>query len=401
MQQTRQMPGPLATPRAFRRPIGAHAILVWLVLSDLCGIVLFLAVGALLLPAIWFLLQHILPVLHFSLLLDIGAVFTLALIALGIFRERALLKDEAEAWGWAGPLLILLFVALALIALLKNAWIGIPSPIPAIAPPITGWPVQLSIIGGDLLAGLALIAHLVLFSRDRRKSEEKLLPYSRAHPGGDFWRLMERVYAHYERGLSRYAQRPLRRLKTPPTFYYYPRAMPEADAQAHPEREFFWEGGELVICQAYLSPKEEQAELLLPLLARLLHDYNSPVALVERLFRIAHLANESGWGWFLFLPASVAFACERKWQAMERERVLDRDRFAWKCWEGKRLRQLLRRQLVDLEETGQLDTSVPTLTERIDHLKSLLRQEADQVRGLRDGLPPDEPPDPSPMPPAN
>jgi hypothetical protein len=401
MQQTRQMPGPLATPRAFRRPIGTHAILVWLLLSDLCGIALFLAVGALLLPAIWWVLQHLLPALHFSLLLDTGAVLALALIALGIFRARTLHKDEEEAWGCAGPLLILLFVALALIALLKNTWIGIPSPIPPVAPPINGWPVQLSIAGGDVLAGLALIAHFVLFSRERHKSEEKLLPYSRAHPGGNFWRMMERVYAHYERGLSRFVQRPLRRLKTPPTFYYYPRAMPEADAQAHPEREFFWEGGELVICQAYLSPKEEQAELLLPLLARLLHDYNSPVALVERLFRIAHLANESRWGWFVFFPTTVAYACERKWQVMERDRVLDRDHFAWKCWEGKRLRILLRRQRADLEEMGQLDNTVPTLTERIDHLTSLLRLEADQVRELRDELPPDEPPDPPPSPSAN
>ena len=41
-QTTRQMPGPLATPKAFRRPIGAHVILVSLLLSDLCSVLFWL-----------------------------------------------------------------------------------------------------------------------------------------------------------------------------------------------------------------------------------------------------------------------------------------------------------------------------------------------------------------------
>jgi hypothetical protein len=57
----------------------------------------------------------------------------------------------------------------------------------------------------------------------------------------------------------------------------------------------------------------------------------------------------------------VAFACQRRWQVMERERVLDRDRFSWRCGKGKRLRKLLRRQLGDLHKTGQPDNTVPTL----------------------------------------
>lgn len=387
-QTTRQMPGPLATPKAFRRPIGAHAILVWLGLADLCGIALWLALGALVLPAVWLLLQLILPILHFSLLLDIGLVLMLAAVAFGLFRRRVQKKSADEAWGYAGPLLILLPVALALLALIKPAWMAIPSPVPAIAPPIHGWPVQLSIIGGDAAAGLALIAHLVLLSRDGHKTEEKLLVYSRAHPGGSLCRMIEQAYTYYERGLNRFAQRPLRRLKTPAACYFFPRTPPEADAHAHPEREFFWESGELVICQAHLGPEAEQAEILLPLVARLLYDYNSPVALVERLFRLAHLAKKSKWRVLVWLPVSVALACERRWQAMEKERALDRDRFAWKCGEGKRLRKLLSRQLVDLQKANKPDNTVPTLAERIDHLESLLRTEAHQLKELRATLPP-------------
>jgi hypothetical protein len=399
-QTTRQMPGPLATPKAFRRPIGSHAILAWLMLADLCGIALWLALGALVLPAVWLLLQLILPILHLSLLLDIGLVLMLAAVAFGLFRQHVQKKSADEAWRRAGPLLILLPVALALLALIKPAWMAIPSPVPAIAPPIHGWPVQLSIIGGDAAAGLALIAHLVLLSRDRRKTEEKLLPYSRAHPGGSLCRMIEQAYAYYERGLNRFAQRPLRRLKTPLAFFFYPRSLSEADAHTHPEREFFWEGGELVICQAYLSPEAEQAEILLPLVARLLHDYNSPVALVERLFRLAHLAEASKWGILVWLPADAALACEQRWQAMERERTLDRDRFAWKCGEGKRLRKLLRRQLVDLQKAGKPDNTIPTLAERIDHLDSLLKPEAQQLKELRTTLPPEPPTPPPPSPPS-
>ena len=389
MQQTHQTPGPLATPKAFRRPIGAHAILVWLLLADLCGLLFWLFAGALLTPLIWWIVQGILPTLHVSLLLDVGIVLILACVAFGLLRRRVQKKSADEAWGCAGPLIILLSVALLLIALLRPSWMAIPSPVPAISPqPIHGWPLQLSIIGGDVAAGLAVLAHLFLFRRDRRKTADKLLSLSRAHPGGTLCRLLEQAYGFYRRGLARFAHPPLRRLKTPPAFFFYPRTLAEADARAHPEREFYWEGGELVICQAYLSPEREQAEILLPLVAWLLHDYHSPVALVERLFRLAHLAEDSLWGAFVWFPTAVALSCERRWQAMERDRVLDRDRFAWKCGEGKRLRKLLRRQLGDLQKMGQPDNTVPTLAERIDHLDSLLRTEAHHVKELRTALPP-------------
>src|SRR2546425_729163 len=128
-QTTRQMPGPLATPKAFRRPIGAHAILVWLVLADVCGIALWLALGALALPTVWLVLQDALPILHFSLLLDIVLVLMLAAVAFGLFRQRVLKKSADDAWGCAGPLLILLPVALLLLALIKPAWFTIPSPV--------------------------------------------------------------------------------------------------------------------------------------------------------------------------------------------------------------------------------------------------------------------------------
>lgn len=51
---------------------------------------------------------------------------------------------------------------------------------------------------------------------------------------------------------------------------------------------------------------------------------------------------------------------------------MDRDRFAWKCGEAKRLRKLLLQQLGDLQEAGQLDNTVPTRSK--SHLQSFLRR---------------------------
>lgn len=52
--------------------------------------------------------------------------------------------------------------------------------------------------------------------------------------------------------------------------------------------------------------------------------------------------------------------------------MMDRDRFAWKCGEAKRLRKLLLQQLGDLQEAGQLDNTVPTRSK--SHLQSFLRR---------------------------
>jgi hypothetical protein len=192
----------------------------------------------------------------------------------------------------------------------------------------------------------------------------------------------------YRRSLSRFEHPPVSHLRTPPTFCYYPPA-PELDKHANPEQDLYWRSGELVINQAYLSPRPEQTDILLPLLARLLHDYNSPDRLVERLLHLAHVADSSMLcTWLLLLPLMVASACERRWQALERDRVLDRDRFAHWCGEGKRLRRLLRRQLEQRIRDRQPDNAIPTLAERIDHLDSLIGREARQVKALRAALPP-------------
>lgn len=392
MQQPSQTPppmGPLNMPRAFRRPIGAHGILVSLLLADVGGVLFWPCIGGLIVLLLWWLVQILVPLLHARLLLGVSLVLVLACASFGLFWQFIGHKRAQEAWRAPGPVIILLTTALLLVALLRPAWMTIPSPIPAIAQPfLLDWSLRLMLIGDAAWAALALFAHIALWRRARREAEEELLPYSRAHPGSSLWKLLEQAYGIYRKGLSRFAHPPLRRLRTPPMFYFYPRTpQATADAEPCPERELYWIDGELVICQEHLGPAKEQAEILLPLVARLLYDYNSPALLIERLFHIAHLAQASRFRRVLWLPIRQALVCERRWRPMARDRVLDRDRCAWECGEGRRLRKLLSQQYDALRQARQLDNTVPTLAERLNYLDSLLRMEDSQVRELRAALP--------------
>ena len=399
MQQQSTPARPLSTPRALRRSTGAHAVLVLLVLADLVGALLALVLGALfgaLLepPARW-LVQASRVVLHASLPLDIAALVILCYLANAILRQYVQNKDAEFAWGCTIVLFLVVAVSAVILFFAKHAWIAIPSPVfpPAELTPLS-WSPPPSALGIEVAAGLYLLAHVALWRRERRDTAEKLRTFSRAHEDGRLCRMLEQVYTYYRLGLARFAPPPIEHLKTPRMFYFYSRRAPgegedELDAMAHPEREIYLVGRELVICQSHVGPKSEQVEVLMPLVARRLHDYNSPVAWVERLLHLAELAKASEWYYLLLpVPLVVAQSCERRWQELERDRVLDRDRFAWECGEGGRLRKLLHRQLGYLDRTNQPDNTVPTLAERVDHLDSLLKREARQIKKLREALPP-------------
>lgn len=316
-QQTTRPRGPLTTPKAFRRPTGAHAILVSLLLTDLAGMLFWLFVGALIEPLVWWLVQEFVFLLHVSLLLDVEIVLTLACGAIGTLRQYILNKKDDDAWGCAGSLIIVLITTFLLLFFLKPSWLTIPTPaIPASQPPLFPWPLQFSTVGAAITTGLVVLAHFVVIRRARREVADQLLSLSRAYPHGPLWLLLEQAYQLYRRGLARFDQPPVKRLKTPPTFFYYPKAS-EPDRPANPERDLYLIGNELIICQAHLGPQPEQAEIWLPLVARLLHDYNSPVTLVERLFHLAHLVESSLWGKVVWLPTIVACSGKRHWQAMD------------------------------------------------------------------------------------
>ncbi len=388
-QQTQQIRGPFATPKAFRRPTGAHAIIVSLLLADLAGTTVWLLIGAFIWPPLWWLVRLCVSLFHASLIFDVGIVLIAASLATGIIRRRVLKKNGDDAWGYPAMLIILTGGTLLLLFLVKTTWMSIPAPaILAFPREPFPWPVPVSLLGAQVAAGLSLLAHVVLWRRSHQEAADKLLSFSRAHPDGSHWKLLEEVYRMYRQSLSRFEHPPVSHLRTPPMFYYYP-PTPELDTHANPEQDLYWRSGELVINQTYLSPRLEQTDILLPLVARLLHDYNSPDQLVERFLHLAWLGNGSALcSWLLFFPLLVVEHCEHRWQALERDRVLDRDRFAHWCGEGKRLRRLLRRHLEQRIGDGQPDNAIPTLAERIDHLDSLISREARQIKELRAALPP-------------
>ena len=293
LQQIARTRGPLTTPKAFRRPTGTHAIIVSLLLADLAGMLFWLFVGALIGPLGWWLVQEFVFLLHHSLLLDIWIVLMLACFASGTLWQYVLKKQEENGWGCAGSLIILLITVFLLLFFLKPTWLTIPAPvIPVTQPPSFPWPLRFSIVGAAITIGLSILAHLAIIRRTHHEAAEHSLSLSRAHPHGSLWSLLEQAYPLYRQGLARFNQPPMKPLKTPPTFFYYAKVS-EPDPHANPERDLYWIGNELIICQTHLGPKPEQAAIWLPLIARLLHDYNSPFMLVERLFRLAHLSESS------------------------------------------------------------------------------------------------------------
>ena len=137
--------GPLATPKALRRSTGAHNILVELGLSDLAGLLLALALGALfgalLVPPIGWFFQFYGGVLHASLPLDITTLVIALVLANGILRKWVLHKDASASWGCAAALALVAGVASVILYFAKRSWIAIPSPI---FPPVAQTPLSWS-----------------------------------------------------------------------------------------------------------------------------------------------------------------------------------------------------------------------------------------------------------------
>ena len=335
------------------------------VLADLAGFLLTLLVGIFIGAPIRWLLHVIAHLFHASIVFDIGLIFILLCYTIGSFRQRVLKKNSEAAWGCVRILIFFTGAVLLILAFVKSDWIAIPASIIPTTPiePFS-WSLSFASSGIVLAASLYLLAHLIIFRRLQRKPEQELRPFSRAHPDGLHWLLIEQAYGLYRRSLTRFNPSPITRLKTPPTFYYYQRQT-NLDDLSNPERELYWKAGHLIINQASIGPKSEQTEILLPFLARLLYDNNSSDHLVTTLFQLAH-EGEAQWFCALLLtvPLAVARKCEKRWEAMERDHVLDRDRFAYYCGQGKRLRRGLQLQLDALTQDDLPDNSIPTLLER-------------------------------------
>ena len=305
--------GPLRISKAFRRLTGALAIMSSLLLADLAGFLLTLLIGILIGSPIWWLLRIIAHLFHASIVFDIGLILILLCYAIGAFGNASSEKTARMR----GDVSVSLCSSLGL----RCSFWPSSSPIgwhflpPSSRPlPQKRFPGAFSFASSGIVlaATLYLLAHLIVLRRLQREPEQELRSFSRAHPDGQPWLLIEHAYAVYRRSLTRFNPPPIIHLKTPrPSTTTSDKRIP----MSFPIRseKCIGKQGILIINQAYIGPKPEQTEILLPFLARLLYDNNSSDHLVKNLFQLAH-EGETQWfcAWLLaglfLLPGNMKSA---------------------------------------------------------------------------------------------
>jgi hypothetical protein len=217
------------------------------------------------------------------------------------------------------------------------------------------------------------------------QKHQKKKPLSHAWPGELKHQLVERCYEQYRKALERFNPKPFE-LRTPLTFAY------REDGQAE------WENGELVLPKHLLTP--ERIHELLPFLARLLRRYNAPEVMTpEDLEDYPDHTLLPSWillltGNFLWLLVSYKHSIEEDSLIQQKHQTIaevhEDDAFAVTLGQGPDLEHTLRFFEQTLQERGQVDTSRPTLSERIGHLEVLNEKERQEMRNL--GLKPKQPP---------
>ena len=375
--QTTRPASPLTVPHAFRRTTGAHAIIASILVADLLGVLIWVLLGALGGPPIWWLLRAFVHLLHASLGFDL-----ILILVLGGVASRSFL----QSWAIPGTLMVFIVVITCVLWLLRPGWMTVPSPIPAFVPrEAPSWQLLFLPQGAMLALLLSLVAHAVVLRRAQAEKLARSLTLSRAHPGDPLWRLVARAYALFGESLTRFQPSLVGILRTPDTFYYSLRHLSaNATELRDPEHEMDWHDGTLVLSQAYIGPHDEQTRLLLPILARLLARNTWAEQRIGWLFRLAHTARQKRLtAWLLAVPLYIQASGEQHWNRQARERVLEGDWFAYACGQGPRLRRVLRAQLDMRTDNALPDHTIPTLTERINYLRSLIFQEEQQVRHLR------------------
>ena len=380
MQQappTTRPASPLTVPHAFRRATGAHAIIASILVADLLGVLLWVLISALGGPPIWWLLRAFVHLLHASLGFDLALILVLGCVASQYFLR---------SWVIPGTLMVFIVVITCVLWLLRPGVMAIPSPIPAFVPRETpSWRFLFLPQGAILALVLSVVAHVRVLQRAQAEKLARPLTLSRAHPGDPMWRLVERAYALFGENLSRFQPSLISILKTPDTVCYYLKHLPpNATDLWDPEHEMYWQDGTLVLNQEYIGPNDEQANVLLPVLACLLAHNTWATHFIGFLFRLAHTARQQRLtARLLAVPLYVEARGKELWDRQAYERVIDGDWYSYACGQGPRLQRLLH-TLLDARTANHLpDNSIPTLNERIHHLSGLIYQEEQQMQRLR------------------
>ena len=380
MQQAPPTPrpaSPLTIPHAFRRATGAHAIIASILVADLLGVLIWVLLGAFSGPPIWWLLRAFVHLLHASLGFDLVLILVLGCVASQYFLR---------SWVIPGTLMVFIVVITCVLWLLRPGVMAIPSPIPAFVPRETpSWRFLFLPQGAILALVLSVVAHVLSCNVLRRKSwhvpSRCLAPIQATRCG--VWsngrmRSLARTSAASSRRSSASSKHPIRSATTSNT------SLPTRLSYWDPEHEMYWQDGTLVLNQEYIGPNDEQANVLLPVLACLLAHNTWATHFIGFLFRLAHTARQQRLtARLLAVPLYVEARGKELWDRQAYERVIDGDWYSYACGQGPRLQRLLH-TLLDARTANHLpDNSIPTLNERIHHLSGLIYQEEQQMQRLR------------------
>lgn len=227
-----------------------------------------------------------------------------------------------------------------------------------------------TISGWVCLAGYVL-AHLICYAIQNTPNEH----LSRADPKGPMQAHLDRCYQRYNTALPRFNPRPIARFDTPVDLCFH-----EGES-----KEITWDGRTLVVPKQLLHPENEA--VLRPELARQIMYFNGPDLSIQHFLNSYPHSIGIGiivllTGNFILLPALVQTVAGARWRG---ERVLDADRYAFLLGEGVLLRQVLQLEQEELRAQGLKDLDFPTLSERIDQLDALIKDEQQQMQQL--GIP--------------
>jgi hypothetical protein len=374
--------------------IGSTALAVGTTVADLAGAAASFVFGAMVAPwgwavlkfaGAWFLarLRHDFP-LFLLLILLLIVVLGVAIRFVGDNRPSP--ERRKVAWENLGVLsLAFMVIWLGAEVVTGFHWLVTLGFVPVLQP--GAFPAMLlSVLHPQWPFGFGWLAYYLLAHFWRRlldgpapqvkgKSAKKL-PLARPISEGPRETHIKRCYQHFRDVSQAWDPPPIKRLKLP-AFCYYEGSGP-----------LLWKGRTLIIPETLLDPA--RTEDLLPALARKIARYNGPDLWLHGLMdlyprRFSLLLTMTGN--FIWLPWLVK---HKRWSRWQGERILEIDHFVHWLGQSPALLHQLRQRRYKNQQEGVVDTSWPTLLERIDQLEMLIGKE--QLQMKNQGITPKEPP---------
>ncbi|HEU5375524.1 MAG TPA: hypothetical protein VFV38_08810 [Ktedonobacteraceae bacterium] len=365
---------------------GSAALATVTLVVDGCMIALTLATGGILVPwlsaVLPWLLGQMLNHLHHDLWLFLCLMLLLLLyIIFGItYLSQALsevsLKTAKECWKEFGAAMVGSTVFLGVILFICEWIFQVHVTLGFIATARLGAFPDLIFYTRHFNRTLAFVwlcyymtIHLLCLLRIRMTSASHIkIPLSYPATEGRREKYMQQCYQRLTNALRAWDPPPYQSIKLPEFAYYQGKG------------PLLWKGSTLLISEWFLDPA--QGEIFLPALARQIAYFNGPEKGLTLLMNsyprsIGHMIFNAVTGNWLWFPALIS---EDWWEHWQHEQVLDVDAFVHAAGQSAWLLHDLRRQYYEIQRAGTIDTSRPTLLERIDHLEMLTDKEATQMK---------------------